>query len=88
MTKYYAMKHALGDGKIQAFEGQMSEVSKEIVYSGTPGTWQALYYKIGKEAFTSLDDAVAAANSARAKKIASLRKQIAKLEAMTFEVSQ
>jgi hypothetical protein len=40
--------------------------------------------KIGSEAFNTLDEAIADAENRRVKKIASLRKQIKKLEAMTF----
>jgi hypothetical protein len=44
--------------------------------------------RIGRHFFESRDDAVAAAIKARDKKIASLRKQIAQMEAMTFGVKQ
>lgn len=41
--------------------------------------------RLGREVHTTWPEALAAAEAMRVKKIASLRKQIAKLEAMTFE---
>lgn len=49
-------------------------------------TWLAGQFKIGKDLFVSVEDAVAAANEARAKKLDSLHKQISKLEKMVFKV--
>ena len=47
------------------------------------GTWEI--YKIGKEVFENRYEAVAAAETMRLKKIASLKKQLAKLEKLKFE---
>jgi hypothetical protein len=44
--------------------------------------------RIGRHFFESRDDAVAAAIEERDKKIANLRKLIARIEAMTFEVKR
>lgn len=41
-------------------------------------------FKLGRDCFRSRDEAVAAAEKVRLKKIASLEKQIAKLRNMTF----
>lgn len=41
-------------------------------------------YKLGRDAHTTREAAVAAAEAMRIKKIASLREQIAKLEKLTF----
>lgn len=49
-------------------------------------TWSAGRYKIGKDLFMSADEAVAAANEARAKKLDSLHKQISRLEKIVFKV--
>jgi hypothetical protein len=42
-------------------------------------------FVVGRDAFLELNDAIAAAYAARDKKIASLKKQIAKLEKLRFE---
>ena len=47
-----------------------------------------VYYAIGKKLFLTEDDALAAAETARKKKIASLRKQIEKLEKMSFTTGE
>ena len=47
-----------------------------------------VYYVIGKKLFLTEDDALAAAETARKKKIASLRKQIEKLEKMSFTTGE
>lgn len=49
------------------------------------GYWAYLYE--GKHWSRSKDEAIAAAEKAKAKKMASLRKQLAKLEKMTFTVT-
>jgi hypothetical protein len=75
-----------------------AEVKQQILWreqgeyarlANTPGS----YYidrseRIGRHFFESRDDAVAAAIKERDKKIANLRKQIARMEAMTFGVKQ
>jgi hypothetical protein len=58
--------------------------------SGTPGWWTKTTsrfhdsFKMGASVFETYEEAVQAANVARAKKIASLKKQIAKLEKLEF----
>ena len=47
-----------------------------------------VYYIIGKKLFLTEDDARIAAEAARKKKIASLKKQIEKLERMSFTVGE
>ena len=50
-------------------------------------SWLHGQYKIGKDLFMSATEAAKAAEAARRKKVESLRKQLAKLEKMTFEPS-
>jgi hypothetical protein len=54
----------------------------------TPGSHYTDRGEIGRHFFESRDDAVAAAIEERDKKIANLRKLIARIEAMTFGVKQ
>lgn len=70
-----------------ALSGGIGEYQAEIrdgkAYPGKPFmTFTA--FDMGKDAHTTRDMAVSAADAARKKKIASLQKQIAKLEAMKF----
>lgn len=81
--KFYATKYALADGKINEFEGTLAG-DGEYVYSGTPGSWQAIQYKVGVGAFRNVDDAIKAAMKMRERKIASLQKQLDKVMAMDF----
>lgn len=75
----FSSKYALSLG-IKEFEPQKACSDGAYVYDG-PFT----LLKIGKEAFYSLNEAKADAQIRRLNKIASLRKQIKKLEAMTFD---
>lgn len=81
--KVWISKYALSDGITQhtaansCFSpGHVHEVS------GFAG-WAS--FELGKDAHMQRADAVKAADQMRKKKIASLKKQIAKLEAMKFE---
>lgn len=47
-------------------------------------SWLNGQYRLGKDLFMTAPEAATAAEAARMKKIASLRKQLAKLEAMKF----
>lgn len=77
MAKFWISKYALTEG-IQEVEGDLSQ--GEYVYYGSHG--QA---KLGRDAHVDESKARAASESMRKKKIASLKKQIAKLEAMKFD---
>ena len=77
---YWLAKYALNGGV------------KEIVHTGRASAGGHIYpqgtrhsYKIGKDVFESRGAAVAAAETMRLKKIASLKKQLAKLEKLKFE---
>lgn len=83
MTTYYLSKYALSEG--------VEKVESDDRYS--KGDWIDLqdrygFYKLGRDIHKVEAEALAAAESMRVKKIASLKKQIAKLEAMTFKVQQ
>lgn len=51
-------------------------------------SWLHGYWTIGKDIFITAEEAIAAAEETKAKRIASLRKQISKLEGMTVKVAQ
>lgn len=77
---------------------QVIDAEKEASSYYTPGQfelsaggdlwngWQT--YRVGKDFFFSKEAAIEAAEEKRTKKLVSLKKQIAKLEAMTFEVEK
>lgn len=79
--RYFVTKYAVSSGFIYIKECQSPD--GKYAYSVERYRQQ---FVIGSDAFEHEADAVAAANAARLKKIASLKKQIAKLEKMTFEV--
>lgn len=76
---YWISKYALSHG-IQAADGEMCHFNPK--YIDVPG-W-IISFKAGVEIHETEAAAKAAAESMRLKKIASLKKQIAKLEAMKF----
>lgn len=83
MPKYYITTYALTQG-IRHVDVDLDHWDQSFVHERIGGYCRATY-KIGTDAFTSRDEAIANAEARRLKKIASLKKQIAKLEAMTFD---
>lgn len=79
--KVYVTKYALTDG-IRLSEVQRS-YAVDCKYISVRG--YTLSAVAGRDAHATWPEALAAAEQMRTKKIASLRKQIEKLEAMTFE---
>ena len=77
--KYYGCKYSLSTGSIKEFDGHQYS-NPAYVYDGRGAG--AIQHVIGRDAFPNRDDAVGAAKSMRDKKIASLKKQIAKLETL------
>lgn len=75
---YYLSKYALSDG-IKVVEAD--DVSDGYV---RPDGYYWISFKLGRDIHETEAAAKAAAESMRLKKIASLKKQIAKLEAMKF----
>lgn len=98
MAIYYLTKHCLSDGIVEAdtettelagtFRSdprtQLSEAGTYVRHYRHPDSWTYDILDVGKEAFADRADAVADAEKRRAKKLASLRKSIAKLEALEF----
>jgi hypothetical protein len=80
--KVYVTKYSLGsNGKIAV--ANVDKTNNDDKYFMING-WG--FMTLGKDAYETPEAAVSAAKAARDKRIASLRKQIANLEAMTFRV--
>jgi hypothetical protein len=79
-VKVWISKCALSDG-IQ--ESIARQVDTDTGWVRTEGYYNM--HKLGRDCHETREAAVKAANQMRIKKIASLKKQIAKLEAMKFE---
>ena len=80
MPTYYSIKYALSsNGQIVSFESDRPPSEHGYVY---PGDRWASSQKVGKDCFVTPDEAIAAFEIARTKKIATLHKQIAALEKM------
>lgn len=86
MKKVFIIKYALAQGIIEK-ETEItiykSPIEEPIECARVIDEWPG--YTIGKEAFYTLEEAVKKAEEMRKKKIASLRKQIEKLEKMEFK---
>lgn len=75
--KVYLVKYALSGGiKRVVIDSGYDDRVKPVGFSD--------YYTVDKEIFANSNDAIAAANAMREKKIVSLKKQIAKLEKRDF----
>lgn len=79
MNTMYLSKYALSVGVKEV------EVNSDLDGDRVRPEGYCDYYKIGRDIHHDRADAVAAAKVMAAKRIVSLRKQIAKLEAMKFE---
>ena len=83
MKTYYLTKYALSsEGVITTFTS--NEGPSEYGYVTPKVGWSL--YKLGTHAHETPEAAIEAAEKARTKKIASLKKQIAALEKLTFTV--
>lgn len=82
MPEMWLSKYALTGG-VKAMS--VSKIEAGYAWPSGPGflAWDA--FLVGKDAHYSKQEAVAAAEIMRNKKIASLEKQLAKLKAMKFE---
>lgn len=80
--KIWISKYALSDG-ITEHECEPPNDGSAYVYPGAPFAGY-IGFTLGREAHTTPEEAAKAAEAARVKKIASVRKQIAKLEKLTF----
>lgn len=77
MTTYYLSTYALSTG--------IREIDARLSINGRYAITSHAAYALGDEAHETREAAVAAAEAARIKKIASLRKQLAKLEALEIK---
>lgn len=85
--KYYVTKYALGSkGTIETIDCEKAKYIDGYVRQ-TGGYWGSSF-KVGRDAHETVDMAMRAADAARLKKIASLKKQIAALEKMVFTVKE
>lgn len=82
MTKVFITKYALSGG-ITEFDADIRYPDYAPYGIFNSGQWGQLL-RLGSDAFLTRDEAVADAEKRRVKKIASLQKQIAKLEKVTF----
>ena len=77
--KVYVTKYALSTG-IEEVHAEVSENYPTLLHLSS------FHYAHAGEWFTSRDEAIADAESRRVRKIASLKRQIAKLEGLRFDV--
>lgn len=76
MTTYYMVKYALSNnGRIDQFEADPT--TDDDKYVSRPGIYGL--QKEGKDCFKDLDQAIAAVEAARKRKIVSLKKQLKKM---------
>lgn len=86
MAKVFITKYALTQGILEKeadITVYQSPIEKPQEQAHVKGDWSG--YPIGKEAFYTLEEAIKKAEDMRQKKIASLKKQIAKLEKLSFK---
>jgi hypothetical protein len=81
-AKVWITKYALSGG-ITEHECEPPREGNSCVFPGNP-FFSFTAFKLGTEAHTSLEEAVKFAEKMRMKKIAAMRRQIEKLEAMKF----
>ena len=79
----WVTKYALTDG-IKCIVGEISDCAPNMISEIKSGTWLSSCFH-GKDWHKTEAEAIARAEQMRVEKIASLKKQIAKLEAMKFE---
>ncbi|WP_454762354.1 hypothetical protein [Caulobacter segnis] len=79
----WASKFALS-AKIVELPVRASRADDRYVYDARPGSGGWTIFTIGKDVHETREEAVCAAEAARTKKIASLRRQITKLEKLNF----
>ncbi len=81
MAKIFIAKYALTKGIIEK-EAEISSYRDGSKYAYVKGEFFG--YNMSKDAFYNYEDAIQKAEGMRQKKIASLKKQIAKLEKLSF----
>lgn len=80
--KFFLSKYALTDGIKEAEGKVVKENTGDTVYAKLDGYYSL--FAFGKEAHETREAAVEAAEFLRARKLASLRRQIAKIEELDF----
>jgi hypothetical protein len=80
--KIWISKYALSGG-ITEHECEPPKDGSAYVYPGKPFAGY-VSFTLGRDAHTTPEEAAKAADASRVKKIASIRKQLAKLEKMVF----
>lgn len=83
LSEFYVTKYALSGG-IERRTLRVHENGRNV-FSFDSG--QHVWCVLGRDAFEKYDDAVADAERRRQKKVASMRKQIERLERLTFPTS-
>ena len=78
---FYLVRYALSEGAIAEVRSVESHSSKGWV--SVNGHWTS--FKLGRDIFRDRNDALTQVEAMRKKKIASLQKQIQKLEGMEFK---
>ena len=82
--KVFVTKYALSSG-IQEVEGELAASTPSMFCQKTTSGWTTYYHGEGKKWHRTKEGALAKAEAMRVAKIASLRKQITKLQEMTFK---
>ncbi|WP_293666487.1 hypothetical protein [uncultured Parabacteroides sp.] len=82
MAKVFITNYALTKGIIEK-EAEIRSYRDESKYAYVRG--ESIGYRMAKEAFYNHEDAIKKAEEMRQKKISSLKKQIEKLEKLTFK---
>lgn len=81
----YISKYALTTGIIICTNGKFDENGR---YFGQPPGWSMASSFASSQAHKTLEEALAAANSERIKKLESLKRQIKKLEGLKIKVQE
>ena len=84
--RVYITRYALQSGIIQVRDADHGVHVTDGSYVSVRGDWRM--FKIGRDAFLTLDDAKRAAESARKRKIASHSRSVERLAAMTFAAAE
>lgn len=81
--KVWVSKYALTTGIFEVENCEITSSGKGVMWKDDGCFWQSVY-GLGREYHTSQEDAFIRAEAMRLDRIASLRKQIAKLEKLKF----
>lgn len=82
--KVWISKYAISDGKVTELEVEECVTSNDLVCHRAPGQIPQYFHGEGKEWHRTREGAVGKAEEMVDRKLASLRKQIKKIEALKF----